>query len=79
MSRTTIDIDAPILDELKRLQKEEGKSFGKLVSELVAEALGRRRADSMKKPFKWNAANMGVPLVDLEDKEAVRRRKNPLG
>lgn len=36
--RTTIDIDAPILGELKALQAREGKSMGRLVSDLLARA-----------------------------------------
>ena len=41
MARITIDIDAPILRELKRLQKREHRSLGKLFSQLLAEALLR--------------------------------------
>ena len=32
--RTTIDIDDPIFKELKRLQRREGKSLGRLVSDM---------------------------------------------
>jgi predicted nucleic acid-binding protein len=39
MPRTTVDIDAPVLRDLKRLQKQEGKSLGRLVSDLLAQAL----------------------------------------
>ena len=41
--RTTIDIDDPILKDLKRLQKREGKSLGRLVSDLLAQALANSR------------------------------------
>jgi mRNA-degrading endonuclease RelE of RelBE toxin-antitoxin system len=69
--RTTVDIDPPILRDLKRLQKEEGKSLGRLVSELLAEAIGRRKAPARKSPpLKWNTTS-GRLLVDLTDKEAV--------
>ena len=69
--RTTIDIDAPVLRDLKRLQKEEGKSLGRLVSELLAEALGRRKSPAKKPaPFKWNTTR-GRLLADLADKDAV--------
>jgi len=37
--RTTLDIDGPILSELKALQEQEGKSLGRLVSDLLARAL----------------------------------------
>ena len=71
MARTTVDIEAPLLKEIKRLQREEGLSMGKLVSRLLAEALARRGAVTpRKKPFRWVSRNM-KPLVDLADKEAV--------
>jgi len=38
--RTTIDIDDPILKEVKRLQAQQGKSLGRLVSDLLAQSLG---------------------------------------
>jgi hypothetical protein len=72
--RTTIDIDTPILEDLKRLQKREGKSLGRLVSELLAEALGRRKATKQRAPsFRWNTVP-GRPLVDFADKEALYER-----
>ena len=39
MARTTVDIDAAVLRDLKRLQKRQGKPLGQLISELVAAAL----------------------------------------
>jgi hypothetical protein len=40
--RTTINIDDPILKGLKRLQNREGKPLGRLVSDLLAQALATR-------------------------------------
>lgn len=72
MSRTTIDIDAPILRELKRLQKRKRKSLGRLVSDLLAHALGPRGARAPdRREFSWISRPMGA-RVDLADKEAVR-------
>jgi len=72
MPRTTVDIDAAVLRDLKRLQKREGKSLGKLISELVAAALSRGRGSGEKaSPFVWAERPMRA-RVDLEDKEAVR-------
>jgi hypothetical protein len=71
MARTTVDIAAPILDELKAVQEQEGKSFGGLVSELLAEALARRRSKRRRPAvFHWFARPMQA-RVDLDDKEAV--------
>ena len=71
MARTTIDIDAAVMRELKRRQRTEGKTLGRLVSELLATALEQPPAVPSA-DFDWTVRDMGA-LVDLEDKEAVRR------
>ena len=72
MARTTVDIEASVLRELKRLQKREGKSLGQLISELVAAALaGEEEVPEESRPFQWTSRPMRA-RVDLEDKEAVR-------
>lgn len=71
--RTTLDIDTPVLDELKRLQKRqsERKSLGSLVSELLTEALARREREVKEAPgFRWLSKPMKA-RVDLEDKDAL--------
>jgi hypothetical protein len=69
--RTTIDLDAPILRELKRLQKTEGKTLGRLVSDLLAAALASRHGSRRARPkFRWIAREMGA-RVDLGDKDTV--------
>jgi hypothetical protein len=69
--RTTVDIDDPILKDLRRLQKREGKSLGRLVSELLSQALGQRRASAgQPAEFRWISSPMRAH-VDLEDREAV--------
>jgi hypothetical protein len=71
MMRTTLDIDGPVLRELKQLQKKERKSLGAIVSDLLAEALGRRRAKPVKRPvFAWTTRAMHA-RVDLADKDAL--------
>ena len=68
--RTTLDIDAPVLDELRRLQKREGGTLGSLASRVLAEGLARRARRTPKPAFKWTARSMGA-MVDLADKDAV--------
>ena len=70
MPRTTIDIDPTVLQDLKRRQKREKKSLGRLVSELLAQAMTREH--SRLEPLRWRKRSMRA-RVDLEDKEAVRR------
>ncbi|MFZ2651690.1 MAG: hypothetical protein WA210_16455 [Burkholderiaceae bacterium] len=69
--RTTIDIDDPILKEVKRLQRREGKSMGRLVSDLLAQALANGRpAAPSPSAFKWVSKRMGA-RVDLGDTQAL--------
>ena len=72
MPRTTVDIDAAVLRELKRLQRREGRSLGQLISELGAAALASERATrgTEPEPLVWTSRPMAA-RVDLEDREAV--------
>jgi hypothetical protein len=40
---------------------------------LLAEALSRRGKSERRRKFKWISKNLGTPLVDLEDKEALNK------
>lgn len=69
--RTTIDIDDPILADLKRLQQREGTSLGRMVSDLLAQALRDKRGPARKPvAFRWNCRAMQAH-VDLADRDAV--------
>jgi hypothetical protein len=68
--RTTLDIDDPILKEVKAIHEREGRSIGAVVSELLAEALARRRPSRARPSFRWTSRPMKA-LVDLTDKESV--------
>lgn len=70
--RTTLDIDDPLLKELKRLQAQQGKSLGRLVSDLLARALKSAAARPAQAKTEWIAKPMNARM-DLSDKEAVRR------
>jgi hypothetical protein len=70
MARTTLDLDAAVLRELKRRKRSTGRSIGQLASELLAGAL--REPASAKPGLRWRSARMGA-RIDLEDKEAIRR------
>ena len=72
MPRTTLDIEGPVLRELKALQRHEKRSLGKIVSQLLAEALSlRERGKVAKAPrFSWVSRPMKA-LVDISDKEAL--------
>jgi hypothetical protein len=72
MPRTTLDIDATVLRELKQRQKKEKKSLGQLASELLAGALAESQ-ESDAEPWVWEGRPMGGLLVDIEDKDALYR------
>jgi hypothetical protein len=72
MARTTIDLDPTILRQLKARQRREGKTLGRLVSELLSTVM---QADDEPRPptlLAWSTRPMRA-LVELDDPEAVRR------
>jgi hypothetical protein len=72
VTRTTVDIEAPILRELKALGHKEGRSLGKLISELVAEALARRHEQPHSAPptLSWISKPMHS-TIDWADTDAL--------
>ena len=70
MARTTLDIDDLILREIKKLHEQNGRSMGKIASQLLAEALASRQSNESVRPFKWHSKDLGAK-VDLSDKDAV--------
>jgi hypothetical protein len=70
--RTTIDIDASVLRELKRRQQREKTTLGQLVSELLARALSAENDETALPPLQWPSQDLR-PRVDLDDKDAVWR------
>ncbi len=72
MPRTTLDIDATVLRELRRRQRKGKETLGQLVSGLLAKALADPKAEESPPPLDWPSQNLR-PRVDLDDKEAVWR------
>jgi hypothetical protein len=71
MARTTVDIEAPLLAEMKRLQSREKKTLGQCVSEAVAHYLAEKKSHACRPPaFSWISHPLGLK-VDVADKEAV--------
>ena len=72
MPRTTVNIDGPVLRDLKRRQQREKKTLGALISELLAQALGGQGASrAARRGFSWTSRPMRA-RVDLADKDAVQ-------
>ena len=72
--RTTLDIDKPVLDALKKIQKGQKKTMGQIASSILAEGLkhyeGAEARESVE--LDWKTSRMGA-TVDLADKDAVYR------
>jgi hypothetical protein len=73
MPRTTLDLDALVVRELRRRGERERKSMGQVASELLAGALADTAEARPPDPFRWKSADLGVPRIDLEDKDALQR------
>jgi hypothetical protein len=71
MTRTTVDLDPTVLERLKRVSREQGRTAGALISELLAHALNEPQRPAAA-PLRWTAQDLGA-LIDLDDKEALRR------
>lgn len=74
MPVTTLDIDAPVLAELQRLQREERMPLDRLVSELLAQAIRQRGSaqTTAVQALRWHTAQGGFQ-IDPADKEALQR------
>lgn len=71
--RTTLDLEKPVLEGLKSLQKKEKISLGRIASRLLADALARDASRSSEPPIlAWTTAPMHAK-VNLADKDAVAR------
>lgn len=72
MTRTTLDLDASVLHELRQRAEGEAKSMGAMASELLAGALATGPTKRLS-PLLWVVKDLGPPLADLEDHEAVKK------
>lgn len=70
MPRTTLDLDATVLADLRRRAAAEGKSMGQIASEQLASCLGDTERVEPR-PLHWARKAMGPFKVDLEDKDAL--------
>jgi len=71
MPRTTVNIDASVLGQLKRRQHRERRPLSELVNQLLARALAETESsDEVARPLRWTSRAMG-PKVDLEDNDAL--------
>ncbi|MFW5636642.1 MAG: hypothetical protein ACOC3A_08285 [Thermodesulfobacteriota bacterium] len=58
------------MEEIRAIQKREKRSMGKIVTQLLSEALAVRKSPSKSPTFKWITKSMNAQ-VDLSDKDAL--------
>ncbi len=64
MSRTTLDIDPHVIEELKHMAAEQRESMSKVANRLLREALRREGAGvGGEPPLRWNVVEEGAPAA----------------
>jgi len=70
MKRTTLILEDACMDAVRDLAQREGRTMSQLVNELIAEGLLRRQQPNPS-PFQLPSFDMGVPGVNLADRDAL--------
>jgi hypothetical protein len=65
MPRTTLNLDASVLRDLRRRGIQERKSMGRVASELLAATLAHAAAPAVAPPFTWKSGDLGAARVHL--------------
>jgi len=67
MSRTTLDIDPQLIEELKHVAAEQRESMSKVANRLLREALQHERVvGAAEPPLRWNVVEEGVPTSGFD-------------
>lgn len=79
--RTTVTLDADSAALVRRRMREQGMSF----KEAINDAIRRGLAPTSREPFRTEAADLGLPAVNLdqalrvagalEDEELIRKQR----
>jgi len=71
MPRTTVNLDASVLGQLKKRQYKERRPLSELVNQLLARALAETEgAEEVSRPLRWTSRAMRA-RIDIEDKDAL--------
>lgn len=70
MTRTTLDLDPTVLEQLRARAAAERKSMGQLASERLAVSL-EQEVPAELPPLRWVRKDMGEFKVDIDDKDAL--------
>lgn len=67
MTRTTIDLDQGLLEEIKALAARSRESMSRLANRLLRDAVNReKRARTGERPLRWNVVEDGRPAPGFE-------------
>ncbi len=69
MAEPLVHIEPTVLRQIEQIQREEGKPLERVVSELLADALSRRKRTGTAQ-LNWISKPMGA-RIDLSDKERL--------
>ncbi len=74
MARTTVEIDRPLLEELREIAAREGKPLRKIIGDVLAAGLLERKSGKRRKVprLKWHSQPMGA-RIDYLDKDELYR------
>ena len=70
MAMPLVHIEPTVLRQLEEIQREEGKPLERVVTELLTDALSRRKGTLQTAELDWISKPMGARF-DLSDKEAL--------
>lgn len=67
MSRTTLDLDPGLIEELKQVAAEERQSMSRLANRLLRQALDRLRREQRRPgTFRWHVLEDGRPAEGFD-------------
>ena len=68
--RTTLTLEPDVATEIKRIRREDDRSFKEVINEILRiglRARSQKGAGRRKKPFRTPTADLGKPLIDLDN------------
>jgi len=71
MKRTTLILDENLIYQLKQLAAKDMRTLTDVVNETLQHGLAILTAPKPKKKLELPSRDMGIPLVDISDREAL--------
>jgi plasmid stability protein len=71
MQRTTVSLSEDVLREVRRRAARRGSGLGNEIDALLRSALRRERKEPKVPCAEWKVHDLGPPLIDLADRDAL--------